>query len=386
MMNQEVLIGMDDKLRTMIADEIMFAKEAAEYLGISVQRLNKLVHKGELIPVKMSPSGTLFMKRDLDERKYMTASIGKEFLTPRNATLLKVEGNTLHQAVNYFTIQSFYNYAQKKTEPHYVRIRESMDLGRPLYYDMDMATNLLGEGKEEILSRYEMTLRSFEKLLSTDRVIAYDDPEYPFELKRTEDGPQFLFLRGNIEYLERPIASIIGTKKPSQEEERLAYDIAKYLGNMGYVIASGLAKGIDTVVMNTALLAKYPAIAVLGTPINKVYPRENEGIQREVGNLGLVVSQYGPASPVKRWQFPIRAKVISGISQFTVVVDNQLNEGDYKQIEYGLKQGRVVFFPFPRASCNSKWVEKYLMRKGVILYKDFEDFKRQFEIIASRAQ
>ena len=70
----------EDKLRSMIEEKIMFAKEAAEYLGISVQRLNKLVHKEELIPVRKSPSGTLFMKCDLDERKYLMATIGKEIL------------------------------------------------------------------------------------------------------------------------------------------------------------------------------------------------------------------------------------------------------------------------------------------------------------------
>ena len=75
---------MDEKLKGIIADEIMFAKEAAAFLGISVQRLNKLVHKGEIIPVKMNPSGTLFLKRDLEERKYANVNIGKEIQSPRN--------------------------------------------------------------------------------------------------------------------------------------------------------------------------------------------------------------------------------------------------------------------------------------------------------------
>ncbi|AMP20426.1 hypothetical protein AZF37_03900 [endosymbiont 'TC1' of Trimyema compressum] len=377
----------EDKLRSMIAEEIMFAKEAAEYLGISVQRLNKLVHKEELIPVRKSPSGTLFMKRDLDERKYLIATIGKEILLTALQPTLKINSPTLQEAVNYFTIQSYYDYAYKKTETNYAFITEKRDMiNVPLTHYSEELAVYLGTDEDELGERYRATVRSFEKLMLTDQVINRTDEAYPFELKRLDSSPLFLFLRGNIKLLDTPIVSLIGTKNPTQEEKMLAYQITKFLGEDGYSIATGLSRGVDTVVMETAHSNKIPSIGVIGTPLNKAYPRENEALQKEVSAMGngLILSQFSPAAPVKSWHFPIRGMVLSGISQMTVVVDVSLNEGDYKQIEYCLKQGRLVFFPFPRKGTkNSDWADKYLMKKGVVLYKDYEDFVKQFNLVVN---
>ena len=375
----------EDKLRSMIAEEIMFAKEAAEYLGISVQRLNKLVHKEELIPVRKSPSGTLFMKRDLDERKYLMATIGKEILLTGIQPTLKINSPTLQEAVNYFTIQGYYDYAYKKTETNYAFITEKRDMiNVPLTHYSEELAVYLGTDEDELGERYRATVRSFEKLMLTDKIVKRTDEDYPFELKRLDSSPLFLFLRGNIKLLDTPIISVIGTKHPTQEEKMMAYQITKFLGEDGYTIATGLSRGVDTVAMETASTNKIPSIGVIGTPLNRAYPRENETLQKEVSTLGngLILSQFSPSAPVKRWHFPIRGMVLSGISQMTVVVDVSLDEGDYKQIEYCLKPGRMVFFPFPRKRTkNSDWADKYLMKKGVVLYKDFEDFVKQFNLV-----
>ncbi len=375
---------MDDKLKSIIADEIMFAKEAAEFLGISVQRLNKLVHKGDILPVKMNPSGTLFLKRDLEERRYSGSSIGKEIQAPRNVELLKNNKDSIQEAINYFTIQSYFNYAYKKTAATYKELKEKVDFTKPLFYKMDLIAGYFGVSNESFLARYESVLRGFEKLLATDHVIGVNEEYYPFELKRIEGPPPFLFLRGHRELLNKPIVSIIGSKTPIFEEKDLAYKITKFLGEKGYIIASGLAKGIDTVVLNTVVNNRMPSIGVLGTPLNKAYPKENEQLQKDLARDGLVISQYCPSSPGKRWQFPIRGITLSGISQFTVIVDKKYQEGDYKQIEYSLKQGRVIFMPYPsKIDTNNKWLEKYINKKGIILYRDYDDFIRQIKIVLS---
>ena len=378
----------ENKFRSMIIEEIMFAKEASEYLGISVQRLNKLVHKEELIPVRKSPSGTLFMKRDLDERKHLMNTIGKEILLTSFQSALKINSSTLQEAVNYFTIQSYYNYAYKKTEANYSFIINKRDMiNVPLTHYSEELAVYLGTDKDELGERYKATVRSFEKLMSTDQVIKRTYESYPFELKRTDFSPLFLFLRGNIKLLNTPIVSLVGTKNPTQEEKILAYQITKFLGEDSYTIATGLSRGIDTIVIETAYSNKIPSIGVIGTPLNKVYPWENEALQKEISTMsnGLILSQFSPAAPVKRWHFPVRGIVLSGISQMTVVVDVSLNEGDYKQIEYCLKQGRLVFFPFPRKGIkNSDWVNKYLIKKGVVLYKDYKDFVKQFNLVVNK--
>lgn len=375
---------MDIKLRSIIADEIMFAKEAAEFLGISVQRLNKLVHKGDLLPIKMCPSGTLFLKRDLEERKYANETIGKEILPPRNVPLLKNNNEKIQEAINYFTIQSYYSYAYKKAEKSIEYLQDKVDFKKPLFYKIDLAAGYLGVTNEDFSGRYELVLRSFEKLLGTDDVICVRDENYPFELKRTESPPPYLFLRGNKRLLNKAIVAITGSKNPIFEEKDLAYKIARFLMEKGYIIASGLAKGIDSVVLNNAVNTRQPSIAVLGTPLNRAYPKENENLQKEISRDGLVVSQYAPSTLGKRWQFPVRGITLSGISQFIVVVDKNYQEGNYKLIEYSLKNGRVVFMPLPaKVSLENKWLEKYINRKGIIFYRDFDDFVRQMNIILS---
>lgn len=377
-----------DKLRNIIAKEIMFAKEASEYLGISAQRLNKLVHKKELIPVRKNPSGTLFMKRDLEERKYLMTTIGKEILLTVLQPTLKIDSPTIQEAVNYFTIQSYYNYAYRKTEANYSFITKKNDMiNVPLiHYGKKIAT-YLGTDEDELRDRYKTTVRSFKKLMLTDKVIERTNEIYPFELKRLDFSPRFLFLRGNIKLLGTPIISLIGTKNPTQEEKILVCQITKFLGENGYTIATGLSRGIDTVVVETAHSNRISSIGVIGTSLNMVYPRENEALQKEVSTAknGLVLSQFSPSAPVKRWHFPIRGMVLSGISQMTVVVDMSLNKGDYKQIEYCLKQGRLVFFPFPRkCNKNSDWADKYLIKRGVVLYKNYEDFIKQFSLVVNK--
>lgn len=375
---------MDDKLKNIITEEIMFAKEAAEYLGISVQRLNKLVHKGDIIPVKMSPSGTLFLRRDLDERRYGGNSIGKEIQAPRNVELLKNNKDSIQEAINYFTVQSYYGYAYKKASSAYLELKEKVDFNKPLFYKMDIVAEFFGVNNDDLIGKYESVLRGFEKLLATDHVISINDEYYPFELKRIDNPPPFLFLRGHRELLNKPIVSIIGSKFPVFEEKDLAYKITKFLSERGYVIASGLAKGIDTVVLDTMVNNRMPAIAVLGTPLNKAYPKDNEQLQKDLSRDGLVVSQYCPSAPGKRWQFPIRGITMSGISQFTVIVDKMYQEGNYKQIEYSLKQGRVIFMPYPNSiGPKNKWLEKYINKKGIVLYRDFDDFIRQIKIVLS---
>lgn len=373
---------MDERLKTIIAEELMFAKEAAAYLGISVQRLNKLMHKGEIQPVKRSPSGTLFLKRDLDERRYTSGNIGREIPAPRNVEPMRNNGDKIQEAINYFSIQSFFDYAYGKTQPHYQKLRLEYDFKKPLFYHLEGVSAYLGVPGDEFVARYEQVLRGIEKLLATDEILSLSDEAYPFELKRTASPPPFLFLRGHKELLNQPIASVIGVKEPTFPEKELAYRITRHLAERGYVIASGLAKGVDTVVLDAAVNNRIPSIAVLGTPLNRAYPKENENLQRDISRDGLLLSQYCPSAPGKRWQFPIRGITLSGISQFTILVDQEYMEGNYKQIEYTLHQGRVVFMPYPvKITRENRWLERYINRKGIILYRDYEDFLRQLKIV-----
>lgn len=171
---------------------------------------------------------------------------------------------------------------------------------------------------------------------------------------------------------------MVGTRTPSPDRREKAYKLSKLLGRFGIVVASGLARGIDTSAHTASIENGQPTIAVIGTPISKVYPRENEWLQRENSEKGLLVSQFPPSANVERWFFPMRNFVMSGISLATVVVEAGETSGALKQASYALKQGRFVFIPQSAINNpNIAWPKKYLTRKGVFKFAKIEELLSQ---------
>ncbi len=140
------------------------------------------------------------------------------------------------------------------------------------------------------------------------------------------------------------------------------------------VVASGLAAGIDTAAHRGALEAHAHTIAVLGTPLTRVYPRENANLQNRIAEEGLVMTQFAPSSPIERWNFPMRNAVMSGISLATVVVEADEAGGALIQADFALKQGRLVFIP-QNALENPrlKWPGKFIKRTGTYSYSKVDE-------------
>jgi DNA processing protein len=213
--------------------------------------------------------------------------------------------------------------------------------------------------------------------------------EYPELLAMTKEAPPYLFLRGNISLLKENIVSVVGSRTASSEGIRKAYRLSKCLGRAGIVVASGLARGIDTAAHKASIENNYLTICVIETPITKVYPRENAELQKKISEVGLVVSQFPPSSPVQRWHFPMRNAVMSGISLATAIVEAGETSGALKQADYALKQNRLVFIPQSAFENNNiSWPKKYIQRKGVFKFSKIEELLKmleQAEIIPSKA-
>ena len=137
--------------------------------------------------------------------------------------------------------------------------------------------------------------------------------------------------------------SIVGSRKASPEGLRRASKLAALLAGRGIVVVSGLAEGIDTAAHTSAIKHRGRTIAVLGTPLDQVYPRQNAALQEEIMRDHLAVSQYAVGSPVQRKNFPLRNRTMALISDATVIIEAGNTSGSLSQGWEALRLGRPLF-------------------------------------------
>jgi len=157
-------------------------------------------------------------------------------------------------------------------------------------------------------------------------------------------APELLYIQGPLEIpLPCPRVSIIGTRKPSPEGLADAHSIAKKLTENQIIIVSGLADGIDTAVHKTAIDSGGKTIAVLGTPLDKVYPSKNFDLQREIMEKHLAISQFPQGYPVTRKNFVIRNRTMALISDASIIVEAGDSSGSLHEGWEALRLGRPLF-------------------------------------------
>lgn len=293
---------------------------------------------------------------------------------------MKIGNRGFQEAVNYYTIKTFLGLSDQKTEPFFNHLSKSTDFSSPLTNSKNEISRLLNAEISKIEKTYETTVKSFERLHENDYIIQKGDRLYPKLLEKTTEAPPFLFMRGNIQLLNEKIVSVVGTRNPSNEGKEKANRLAKLLGKYQITVASGLAMGIDTAAHQAALANKQLTIAVIGTPLTKVYPKENEYLQQKIAREGLIISQFPPSAVVQRWNFPMRNAVMSGISLATVVVEAGETSGALIQANFALKQNRLVFIP-QSALDNPEisWPNIYLKRRGAFSFNKIDDLLSKLE-------
>lgn len=169
------------------------------------------------------------------------------------------------------------------------------------------------------------------------------DKIYPNLLRQTYKPPQTLFYRGNINALSKPCISIVGTRRNTDYGEYVTEQIIKDLSVLDIAIVSGLAKGIDTVAHRSALKYNLKTIAILGSGINNIYPRENINLVKEIEKDGLILSEYNDLTPSHKYFFPQRNRIISGLSLATIIVEAPEKSGALITADFALEQGREVY-------------------------------------------
>ena len=273
----------------------------------------------------------------------------------------------LREVLNYYTLHKLFNFSDRKTKPVFgVLAAKGVDVAGEMQ-DLAKEISLIFSIDDGVLMEtYEAVKKDFSRLGPGDRIIKKGTDQYPSSLRGVRGAPPYLFLRGNAELLQERTVSLIGTRRASQEGKETAKKLAGDLAQEGVVVVSGLSRGNDTSVHEGALESGRPTIAVIGTPLTKASPKENEKLQEEIAKRGLVISQFPPSAPTRKWNFPKRNAVMSAISLATAIVEAGETSGSLIQADHALKQGRKVFIHETLAkNSNLSWPEKYLTREGV---------------------
>jgi DNA processing protein len=207
------------------------------------------------------------------------------------------------------------------------------------------------------------------------RILTLDDPAYPLLLRQIYDPPVGLYVRGNMDPLSAPGIAVVGTRHPTPYgvgmAERLSCDLAN---NVGLVIISGMARGVDTAAHRGALMGKGKTIAVFGTGIDVVYPRENQKIADGILTTGgALVSEFALGTFAAPQNFPIRNRIISGLAIGVLVVEAGEYSGTRITARCALEQNRDVYAVPGNVTNRNSWGQNTLIKQGAKLVATWED-------------
>jgi DNA processing protein len=178
----------------------------------------------------------------------------------------------------------------------------------------------------------------------TRAVIPLGDPLYPRALLETCDPPLLLYAQGRPEFVQNDKAvAIVGSRNPTPQGEQTAHQFAKSLGQAGWVVVSGLALGVDAAAHEGALVGGAPTIAVVGTGLDRVYPKRHLDLAHRIAERGLLLSEFALGTPPLAAHFPLRNRIIAGLAKGTLVVEAALQSGSLITARLAAEAGRDVF-------------------------------------------
>ncbi|MGO9517605.1 MAG: DNA-processing protein DprA [Candidatus Korobacteraceae bacterium] len=206
------------------------------------------------------------------------------------------------------------------------------------------------------------------------KVIVPGDNEYPRRLLEIYDPPLVLYLRGNAEVIDKPGIAIVGTRHPTPYGTGMAERLACDLAVRGLVVFSGMARGIDTAAHRGALRAHGTTVAIWGTGINEVYPKENQKITEQIlASGGAVLTEFPLGTFPAPQNFPIRNRIISGIAVGVLVIEAGEFSGTRVTARCALEQGREVFAVPGNVTNKLSWGPNTLIKQGAALVATWED-------------
>jgi DNA processing protein len=228
----------------------------------------------------------------------------------------------------------------------------------------------LGTGRSLELAQEELA----RAVAAGITLLVPDDPAYPSQLKQIYDPPLVLYVRGNAAAVALPGIALVGTRHPTPYGMAMAERLACDLAARGLVIFSGLARGVDTAGHRGSIAAKGKTVAVFGTGIDIIYPKENTRLAEQILSCGgALLSEFPLASFAAPQNFPIRNRIISGLSIGVLVVEAAEYSGTRITARCALEQNRDVFAVPGNVTNKNSWGPNTLIKQGAKLVATWED-------------
>jgi len=213
------------------------------------------------------------------------------------------------------------------------------------------------------------------------KIITIADEAYPKALKEIHDPPMALYVRGDIVERDQHAVAVVGSRNCSHYGTLAADRLSYGLSSAGYTVISGLARGIDTSAHLGALKGKGRTIAVLGSALDELYPTENEELAERIVKQGAVISEFPLGTKPGRTTFPMRNRIITGLSLGTLVVEAGMKSGAMISVDEATAQGRLIFAVPGRIDNKNAQGCHFLIKNGAKLVESFKDITDEFEYL-----
>lgn len=284
----------------------------------------------------------------------------------------------VRDAILYYTIQQYFNCNDKRT-CQFIAQLDHFNYRSGLLHNIPYLSSQLCISEKDFYNTYLRVKESFKTLQADIVLVKKGDGIYSKLLALIPTAPPYLFLKGHVHLLNEKSVSVVGSRNASMESKEKTEKLVKALVKRNIVVNAGLAKGIDTITHKTALKNNGRTIAVIGTPINQYYPKENKKLQLTIEKYGLVVSQFPPCNKVYKWNFPTRNATMSGISIATIIMEAGEKSGALRQADHCIKQGRDILIPYSLLHSSLLWPKKYI-QKGAYTFRNIKEVLELFHM------
>jgi len=221
--------------------------------------------------------------------------------------------------------------------------------------------------------------KDLENISQADcELVTYDSAMYPPQLREIADAPLLLYVRGEVNVLSRYSVGVVGSRRPSAYGSSVAYRLAHDLAMRQLIVTSGLARGVDSAAHRGALEARGKTVAVLGSGIDVIYPKENKRLADEIAKSGAVISEFPLGTGPTPENFPIRNRIISGLSLGVVVVEAAEFSGSLITARLALEQNREVFAVPGNITSAQSFGPNHLIKQGAKLVDQWMDVIEEF--------
>ncbi len=254
------------------------------------------------------------------------------------------------------------------------------------FADENQLASVIGSRSSDYSPLCDKNLDAAERVLNFCRsksvgILVYSDEKYPENLRKIKNPPVLLYYRGNLPDFKNSLSiSVVGTRSVSEYGKKNAFYVSRDLAKAGATLVSGMAIGIDGVALAAALSEGKTTVAVIGSGIDVCYPSQHKRLAQEIVKRGCVMTEYAPGTRPNGVNFPVRNRIISGLSEATVVIEGHERSGSVITARRAFSQGRAVYALPGNVGQRNSEATNLLIKNGAKAFSSADDIVRDFEL------